>query len=85
MQATLMKVNLDNFLHNVKSIKKYVGTKTIIPVIKANAYGTYINERVDILNHFDIVAVARVSEAIHLRSIGYKRNTYIKSAIYYRN
>ena len=82
MQATVMEVNLDNFLHNVKNIQKYVGNKTLIPVIKANAYGTHINDRLDMINKFDIVSVARVSEAIHLREIGFKKEILILNQPY---
>ena len=77
MQATVMEINLDNFLYNVNSIKKYVNNKVLIPVIKANAYGTYINERLDIINNFDIVSVARVSEGTRLRDIGYKKEILV--------
>ncbi len=83
MQATIMEVNLDNFLYNVNKIKKYTKNKIIIPVIKANAYGTYINERIDIINDFDIVAVARVSEGIFLRENGYKKEILILNQPYY--
>ena len=82
MQATVMEINLDNFLYNVKNIEKYVKGKVLIPVIKANAYGTHINERLDIINHFDIVSVARVSEGVHLRSIGYKKDILILNQPY---
>ena len=35
-----------------------------MPVIKAAAYGTYINKCIDVINEFDIVAVAVVDEAV---------------------
>lgn len=82
MQATVMEINLDNFLYNVDSIKKYTNNKIIIPVIKANGYGTLINDRIDIINKFNIVSVARVSEAVHLRNIGYKKEILILNQPY---
>ena len=82
MQATVMEVNLNNFLYNIELIKKFTNNKIIIPVIKANAYGTHINERIDILNKFDIVSVARVSEAIQIRDIGYKKEILILNQPY---
>ena len=82
MNATIMEVNLDNFLYNVKQIQKYVGNKKIMPIIKANAYGTYINTRLDIINNFDMVCVARVSEAIELRNLGYKKEILIVNQPY---
>ncbi len=82
MQATVMEINVNNFLYNVESIKKYTKNKIIIPVIKANAYGTHLNEKLDVINKFDIVSVARVSEAIHLRELGYKKEILILNQPY---
>lgn len=72
MRNTRLIVDLDKFKNNIDKIKKYVGNKIIIPVIKANGYGTYINKRIDIINNFEIVAVALVEEAIEIRDLGYK-------------
>ena len=70
-----MEVNLENFKYNVKQIQEYVGNDVkLMPVIKANGYGTYINKRLEILNLFDIVAVANVDEAVFLRDLGYYFN-----------
>ena len=74
---TILEVYIDNFLYNIKSIKEYIGNKEIMPVIKANAYGTYLNKRLDILNIFNIVGVAKVDEGVALRKIGYKREIFI--------
>lgn len=48
-----------------------------MPVIKANAYGTYINKRIDILDKFNIVAVDLIYEAIELRKHGYKKEIFV--------
>lgn len=77
MGETIMEVNTNIFNNNIDLIQEYVGQKKIMPVIKANAYGTYINKRVDIINRFDIVAVARVDEAVELRKLGYKKDIFI--------
>ena len=51
----VMEIDLKNFHHNMKSIREKIGENiTIMPVIKANAYGTYINHRLDILNEFHL-------------------------------
>lgn len=78
MRQSFMEVDLDNFNYNLKQIQKYIkeGVK-IMPVIKANAYGTYINKDLDTINKFDIVAVAMVEEGIILRKIGYKKEIFI--------
>ena len=73
-----MEVNLENFKYNVKQIQEYVGNDVkLMPVIKANGYGTYINKRLEILNLFDIVAVANVDEAVFLRDLGYNKEIFV--------
>lgn len=73
-----MEVNLENFKYNVKQIQEYVGKDVeLMPVIKANGYGTYVNKNIDILNMFNIVAVANVDEAVYLRSIGYEKEIFV--------
>ncbi len=82
-RPTVMEVNLKNFDYNISQIKKKVGKNVnIMPVIKANAYGTYINTRLDILNKFEIVAVAIVDEAIYLRKLGYKKEIFLLNQPY---
>lgn len=83
MRPTIMEVNIDKFNTNIDKIKKYVGNKTLMPIIKANAYGTYINKNIDIINNFDIVAVAIVDEAKELRINGYKKEIFILNQPYY--
>ena len=78
-----MEVNLDNFEYNVEQIKNKVGKDVkIMPVIKASGYGTYINQRLDILNQFDIVAVATVDEGVYLRNLGYDKEIFILNQPY---
>ncbi len=82
-RPTIMEVSLDNFKYNIEQIKKYVGKdKKIMPVIKANAYGTWINKVNEVVNDFDIVAVATVDEAIGLRDNGYKKEILILNQPY---
>ena len=77
MRSTIMEVSKKTFIDNINKIKEYVGDKEIMPVIKANAYGTYLNKELDILNMFNIVAVALVQEAIELRELGYKKEIFV--------
>lgn len=82
-RPTVLEINLNNFEHNVKQIKEYVGNNVnIMPVIKAGAYGTYINKCIEIINKFDIVAVALVDEAIELRRLGYKNEIFVLNQPY---
>ncbi len=78
-----LEIDLNNFKYNVEQIKKMVGSNVdIMPVIKANAYGTYINQRLDILNDFKIVAVANVDEAVALRESGYENEIFVLNQAY---
>lgn len=82
-RPTVLEVDINAFKHNVEEIKKRVGDGvTIMPVIKANAYGTYLNKRLDILNLFDIVAVAIVDEAVEIRKLGYTKDIFVLNQPY---
>lgn len=82
-RPTVMEIDLNAFEYNVNQIQKYVGSDVkMMPVIKANAYGTYINKRIDIIDKFDIVAVALVDEAVYLREIGYTKDILVLNQPY---
>ena len=82
-RPTVMEVDVSAFRHNVNQIKDMVGEKVnIMPVIKAEGYGTYINRRQDILNEFDIVAVATVDEACYIRKNGYQKEIFVLNQPY---
>lgn len=73
-----LEINLNNFEYNIKQIKKYVGNSVeIMPVIKANGYGTHINKKLTILNKFNIVAVATVDEGVWIRNLGYEKDIFV--------
>lgn len=82
-RPTVLEVNLNNFKHNVNQIQKYVGKDVkLMPVIKAEGYGTYIDKVLEIVNSFEIVAVATVDEAIELRNLGYKKEIFVLNQPY---
>ena len=82
-RPTVMEIDLNAFEHNIKEIKKYIGTSiSIMPIIKANAYGTYINFRNDIIERFNIVGVANVDEAVDLRKQGYTKEIFVLNQPY---
>ena len=73
-----MQVSLRKFRENVKEIQsQWPRDCKMMPVIKANAYGTYINTQFDVVSEFDIVAVAVVCEGAELRKIGYKKEIFV--------
>lgn len=82
-RQSVLEVSKSAFEHNVNQIKKIVGNNTcIMPVIKANAYGTYINKNLDLIQDFKIVAVAIVQEAIELRKLGFKNEIFVLNQPY---
>lgn len=82
-RPTIMEIDLNALKHNIKEIKKYIGPNNIImPIIKADAYGTYINYRADIINKFSIIGVAITDEAIDLRNNGYTNEIFILNQPY---
>lgn len=76
-RATVLEINKRKFINNIEKIKEYALEKEIMPVIKSEGYGTYINKCIDIIDRFNIVAVAIVDEAIELRNIGYNKEIFI--------
>lgn len=82
-RPTVMEVNLEAFKYNVNQIQNYIGKNVkIMPVIKANAYGTWINKINSIVDMFDIVAVATVDEAVEIRNNGYSKEIFILNQPY---
>jgi alanine racemase len=75
-RQTFLEINTDNFKYNVEQIKKFAN-KDIMPIIKANGYGTYINKQLDLIKDFSIVGVAMAKEAIELRNIGFTNEIFI--------
>lgn len=83
-RPTKMVINIDNFKHNIEVIKSKLNNgANIMPVVKANAYGTYLNTRLDVLNMFDIVAVATVDEGVYIRELGFKKDIFVLNQPYF--
>lgn len=78
MRPTVMQVSLRKFRENVKEIQAQLPRDCqMMPVMKANAYGTYINTQIDVVSEFDRVAVAVVCEGAELRKIGYQKEIFV--------
>ena len=82
MRTTQLEINVNKFKKNINNIRKYVNNKELMPIIKANGYGTHINKNIDVVNEFNIVAVAIVDEAIDLRNLGYKKEIFVLNQPY---
>lgn len=78
LPSNIMEISINNFKHNIREIKNYLNKDIeIMPIMKANAYGTYLNTKLDILNLFNIIGVANTYEGIYLRNIGYQKDIFI--------
>lgn len=78
MRPTVLEISIENFKYNLEQIQKYVGDNvTLMPVIKAEAYGTFLNQKLDLIKDFKIVAVAIADEGAFLRSIGFENEIFI--------
>lgn len=67
------EIDLDNIRYNINSIKKKVGARQIIGIVKADAYGHGAVEvaRILIENEVASLGVATLQEAITLREAGF--------------
>ncbi|UXR73437.1 alanine racemase [Staphylococcus sp. IVB6238] len=82
-RETTLSVNLDAITSNYQELSKCHPTKTMMPVVKANAYGL---GSVAIAKHLaqlgaTFVCVATLDEAIELRMHGFKEKILILSSI----
>ncbi len=76
-RQAILEIDTNSFKRNVESIKNYLNNQEIMPIIKANGYGTYINKRLDLIKDFNIVGVAIVKEGIELRKIGFNNEIFV--------
>jgi alanine racemase len=69
------EINLDNFRHNFREVKRLAKGKKTIGVIKADGYGHGAAELARILEEedADYFAVAVITEALELRHAGFKK------------
>lgn len=74
----VLEINTNNFKNNILKVKELVGDNVnIMPIIKANAYGTYINKKLEFINQFEIVGVATVEEGKQIRKLGFQNEIFI--------
>lgn len=80
MRNSYLEINLDSIKYNLAEIKKLVGDKVLVmPVIKADGYGTGAKKLKEVLDKNDIkyVAVAIIDEAIELKMNDFKQDIVI--------
>lgn len=83
-RQTYLEIDTDAFKYNVEQIKKLAQSKgkNIMPILKANAYGTYINKNINLIKDFEIIGLAMCSEAIEIRNEGYGSEIFILNEPY---
>ncbi len=72
VRPTVAIINLDNLMHNYRTIKQHIDETKLLCVIKADAYGHGIIEYAKVLSKLgvDYFGVAIVEEGIELRKAG---------------
>lgn len=72
-RAARLHIDLDALRHNFARVKALAGERSIMPVIKANAYGHGVQQVAAALHGADGFAVAQLDEAINLRQQGIRQ------------
>ena len=82
-RKTELLIDIDAMVHNYNEIKKVIGNKHVLPVLKASGYGIGAKNVKRFLDKVNInsIGVAFVDEGLVLRAgLKYKRRNYcIKS------
>ena len=81
---TYAEINLDNLAHNIRCIREMVGTRALIPVIKADAYGhgaAAVARRLA-REGCAMFAVARFEEGMELRESGISQRILILGRLF---
>ena len=74
----ILEIDTREFKNNILKIQEYVENDvSIMPIIKANGYGTYINKKLELIKNFKIVGVANTDEGEFLRKIGYTNEIFV--------
>lgn len=82
-RQSVLEISTSAFKYNIDQIKKLIGPKKeIMYVMKANAYGTYLNKNINLIKDFNIIATAIVKEAVELRMTGFKHEIFVLNQPY---
>ena len=73
MRKTIAILSSENLVHNINKIKDLSHNKSIMAIVKANAYGHGIRSTaLRIEKHVDSLGVASIEEGLALRKVGIK-------------
>lgn len=82
--SSWIEIDKKAFEHNVSQYKNIIHPAALLAVIKSNAYGhgiELIAKQCDQLNPVDYIGVVTLQEALHLRSIGIKKQLLVLSIV----
>lgn len=84
MKTSYLEINQKAIRENLQNIKRKIGDKKILPVIKADGYGTGAEAILPILEKEEIkqIAVATVHEALILRKAGWEDKILILNQLW---
>jgi len=68
--AAHVVLDLDALKHNLEKVRQYAPHAKVMAMIKANAYGHGLSRVAEVFRDVEVLAVARVDEAIRLRQDG---------------
>ena len=77
-----LELSHSDLIHNLAGVRRLVGTRRIVAVLKADAYGAGAVGMARVLsaNGVDAFAVANVAEAVELRTAGVTGTILVRSA-----
>lgn len=81
MPITTTSIDLNAVRHNLGQVKQLAPGTQVMAMVKANAYGHGLIEVAAILNAADGLAVARVEEALKLRSAGIEQRILVLGGV----
>lgn len=85
-RQTELLIDIDSMVYNYNQIKRKIGDKEILPILKASGYGIGAKNVKKFLDKFPIerIGTALVDEAIVLRAgLDYKRRNYSNKSTTY--
>lgn len=73
-----MEISMKSINYNVSQIRSCISSGVdIMPIIKDNAYKTFLNTSLTFLNNFKIVGISIADEGYEIRNSGYKGEIFI--------
>ena len=83
MRKTVIHIDPNALLHNIKRIREFASSQKVIAMVKANAYGCGLPAVIPILDgHVDGFGVACLEEALAIREIGSRSECILLEGVF---